>query len=173
MEILYRFFDKKDQLLYVGISNNWTQRLNQHYKNSDFFSQVSYLTFTHYASRHEVEAAEKIAIETESPIYNKALNPNWETPISHFQKIKAWVYSNIQPDFKHESMVTELKALFIGDMDWDKKTAGPIAYYLLECLPNWDFHYGIDCEFCQNAWNSGFLEQYSRSFRERKHRAID
>lgn len=173
METLYRFFDKNDQLLYVGISNNWTQRLKQHYKDSDFFEEASFITLTYFDTRAEVEAAEKLAIETEQPIYNKAYNPNYEDAVTHFAKIKAWVYTKLEPDATHAGMIKELQDLFKTDDSWKSKTAAPIAYYLNACLPNWDNHYDMGCEYCMNMYGSKNIETWSKYYEERMNNATN
>lgn len=167
METLYRFFDADGKLLYVGISNNWTQRLKQHYKDSPFFEQARHITLTHYKTREAVEAAEKLAIETEGPVYNKAYNPDYEDALTHFAKIKAWVYTKLEPDDKHRSMVEELQNLFRVDDLWTGKTAAPIAYYLNSFLPDWDTDYDINCEFCLNLYNSRNIEIWSDYYQRR------
>lgn len=169
-ETLYRFFDKDHNLLYVGISNSWHQRLRQHYKDSDFYSEAVVMTMEHYKTREEVELAEKQAIESESPKYNKALNPNFETAPIHINKIKAWTYSNIEPDFEHRDIVKELKRLFIEDPLWTRKSAGPIAYYLQEYLPDWSRQFGVKCEMCVNAWDSQQIQSWAEETRK-KHNA--
>jgi predicted GIY-YIG superfamily endonuclease len=167
-EALYRFFDANHNLLYVGISNNWQARLKQHYKDSEFHWETAYITLEHFNTREQVEEAEKIAIANESPKYNKAFNPNFEDATKHLTKIKYWVYSNIVPDDAHAGIVNELRSLFVIDSDWQNKTAGPIAFYLLEMLPDWAEKYGVDCMECQNAWRSNQIESWSRLFREKK-----
>lgn len=173
METLYRFFNKDNQLLYVGISNNWTQRLKQHYKDSEFFEQVHHATFEHFETRQEVEAAEKKAILTEGAIYNKAFNPNFETGPQHFQKIKAWVYSKIAPDEQHAGLVFELRNLFLEDPDWTSKTSGPIAFYLVEALPNWDHYYSMNCDYCVRLWSAEWLESWGDYYRKKKYNAAN
>lgn len=166
METLYRFFDKAGQLLYVGISNNWTQRLKQHYKDSEFFDQVASATFEHFNTREEVEAAEKAAILTEGAIYNKAFNPNFETTQQHFQKLKAWVYSNIEPDLVHASLIDTLRKTFLSDKNWTRKTAAPIAFYIYTNLPFWASEIDLDCDFCVNLYHAEFLEHWARYYEE-------
>lgn len=172
MEILYRFFDSNNRLLYVGISNNWTNRLNQHYKNSEFFAQVRSMTFEHFETREAVEEAERNAILTENPIYNKAWNPNWENSQEHFQKIKAWVYSKSIPDSQHKYMIERLRELFIADPDWVRKNSAPIAFYLTELLPVWDDTYNMDCQWCRNFWDSNMLLSWATHYREKKYNAV-
>lgn len=170
-EALYRFYDSDSKLLYVGISSNWQARLKQHYKDSEFHYEATLITIERYNTRDEVEAAEKRAIETESPKYNKAFNPNFEEPAKHLTKIKHWVYSNLVPDEEHAGMVKELRKLFLNDDLWTKKTASFIAYYFLELLPIWAEEYGTHCNQCIHAWHSRQAELWAKSAKE-KHNAI-
>ena len=108
-QTLYRFYDSTNSLLYVGISNTWYQRFHQHERSSGWFSRVTHATFEPYESREAVEAAELIAIKTENPQFNKASNPAYETPTDHFQKIKLWTQSNLEPDQLHASLIEYMK----------------------------------------------------------------
>lgn len=166
-EALYRFFDKDGQLLYVGVSSNWQQRLKQHYKESLFHWEAATITLEHFDTRESVEEAEKLAIQTENPKYNKALNPNFETATDHLIKIKFWVYSKIEPDKEHAGIVKELQSLFLADKLWTNKTAGPISYYLLENLPVWAEKYGTDCDSCLRSWHSAQIDVWADSFRRK------
>ena len=162
-ETLYRFLDKENRLLYVGISSDWVSRLNQHYKKADWFHEVATSTFTHYKTRHEVEAAERTAIAKEGPIHNRALNPHHETPVGHLAKLKAWTYLDIESDSQHKRMVEHLRDLFVDDNLWVSKTAGPIAYYLQENFSFWAEWYGLDCQGCLDAVNSPQIISWARS----------
>ena len=108
-QTLYRFFDKDSNLLYVGITNTWHQRFHQHERTAGWFSRVAHATFEPYESREAVEAAELVAIKTENPQFNKASNPAYETPTDHFQKIKLWAQSNLEPDTLHSSLIEYMK----------------------------------------------------------------
>jgi predicted GIY-YIG superfamily endonuclease len=167
METLYRFFDEQGQLLYVGISNNWTQRLNQHYKDSTFFEKAKHITLSHYETRAEVEEAERKAIETEGALFNKKFNPDYEDSAAHFQKIKAWVYTKAEADDKHKGMINELRDLFMSDANWISKKAAPIAYYLFNYLPDWDDEFEMGCDFCVNLYHSKNIEIWASSYYER------
>lgn len=68
-QYLYRFWDR-DKLLYVGISINAYARAQEHKRSSAFYPRATHVTFEYFSSREEVEAAERIAIQTEDPIYN-------------------------------------------------------------------------------------------------------
>lgn len=69
-ETLYRFFDSSGRLLYIGISNRWTDRLVQHRREKPWFDQVAQVTVHKYPSRQAVEQAEREAIASERPLYN-------------------------------------------------------------------------------------------------------
>jgi predicted GIY-YIG superfamily endonuclease len=165
-EVLYRFFDTQGNLLYVGISNDWQKRLKQHYKNSDFHGETSLITLERFSSRSEVEDAERTAIFSERPKYNKALNPNWENAQQHIIKIKNWVYSNSPSDVNHAGIVAELQALFLDDPLWKRKSTGPIAMYLQKHLPEWAADYGLDCQMCVNVYHSQQIESWATQARE-------
>lgn len=68
---LYRYFDGKGQLLYVGITKNPFDRQAHHAANKDWWQDVERSTFEHYQTRNEAIAAEAYAIGTELPKYNK------------------------------------------------------------------------------------------------------
>ena len=67
---LYRFFDKDDRLLYVGISAKGADRLAQHAGDKDWFCYVTRATFEHYPTRKTALLAEAVAIKAEAPLYN-------------------------------------------------------------------------------------------------------
>jgi predicted GIY-YIG superfamily endonuclease len=108
-QTLYRFYDTNDTLLYVGITNTWYQRFHQHERKAGWFSKVAHATFESYESREAVEAAELIAIKTENPQFNKASNPAYETATDHFQKIKLWSLSDLEPDEIHATLIQSMK----------------------------------------------------------------
>lgn len=71
---LYRLYDANDQLLYVGISKSAIRRLHQHLEAQPWSEQIATQTIERYATRIELEAAEKQAIEREAPIHNVIYN---------------------------------------------------------------------------------------------------
>jgi len=165
-EVLYRFFDSQGNLLYVGISNNWQARLKQHYKNSAFHDETALITFDRFSTRSQVEEAERLAIETEHPKYNKALNPNWENPQQHMIKIKNWVYSNAVITDEHAGIVAELRSIFLEDPLWTRKSTGPVAMYLQEYLPEWAGDYSLNCAMCVDIYHSKQIESWADQARE-------
>jgi len=76
MVSLYRHYDYNSKLLYVGISLNALNRLNQHENNSEWYYQISRVEIEHYATLADALKAEKAAITNELPIYNTTHNKN-------------------------------------------------------------------------------------------------
>jgi|HubBroStandDraft_6_1064221.scaffolds.fasta_scaffold00050_23 hypothetical protein len=68
---LYRHFDADGVLLYVGISLRPIIRLSQH-KASSWFDLIKKVEIQQCADREEALAMETLAIQSESPKYNKA-----------------------------------------------------------------------------------------------------
>lgn len=69
---LYRFFNSRGQLLYVGITVNPAARFRDHRQQQRWWDEVRGIGLTQYATREELAAAEIRAIQTEHPAYNVA-----------------------------------------------------------------------------------------------------
>lgn len=72
---LYRFYDRTDVLLYVGISLDLPARLRKHKRDKPWWLEIANITIEPHESRADALAAEAIAIETERPLYNDQHNP--------------------------------------------------------------------------------------------------
>lgn len=70
--VLYRFYSKTGQLLYVGITMNVEQRFQAHRHTKAWWDTVVGITLEHYPNREELAAAERRAIEVERPLHNIA-----------------------------------------------------------------------------------------------------
>jgi excinuclease UvrABC nuclease subunit len=69
---LYRHFDISGRLLYVGIASNSRRRLSQHRNVSDAWAdQVYRMTVEWHPTELEAADAERLAIATERPLYNR------------------------------------------------------------------------------------------------------
>lgn len=68
-ETLYRFYNKDNELLYVGITHRIPDRIGQHRKSKPW-QEVAKITLEHYPSRHDVLVAEVEAISEEDPKWN-------------------------------------------------------------------------------------------------------
>jgi len=70
---LYRHFDKDGVLLYVGRSVNAATRLLGHKRQSGWYDDITTITIEKFDSLEEVIKAEKKAIATENPMYNRTI----------------------------------------------------------------------------------------------------
>jgi hypothetical protein len=68
--ILYRHFNKNNQLLYVGISISVMVRLQKHSTVPPWWRNISHITFERFSCRAAAIAAEQMAIEKEKPLHN-------------------------------------------------------------------------------------------------------
>ena len=67
---LYRYFDDKGVLLYVGMSFSAFARAAQHRLGSFWFEAAKNMTIEAFPSRRDAVAAERKAIATENPKFN-------------------------------------------------------------------------------------------------------
>jgi predicted GIY-YIG superfamily endonuclease len=66
---VYRAYDKRRVLLYVGVTNDLRSRLITH-RATQWWPMVDVVTRTEFATASEARAAESAAIKTERPLYN-------------------------------------------------------------------------------------------------------
>jgi predicted GIY-YIG superfamily endonuclease len=71
---LYRFYDRTDALLYVGITMDLPKRFKQHRKGKPWWLAVTRVEVEHFDTRGEALGAEKTAIKDECPLYNDQHN---------------------------------------------------------------------------------------------------
>lgn len=71
---LYRHWNSDGELLYVGISLSAVQRLGQHRTTAHWFGQIANMTIEWFDSREAALEAERQAIKSECPKFNKAHN---------------------------------------------------------------------------------------------------
>lgn len=69
---LYRHYNEKGELLYVGISLSAISRLAQHSVNAKWYDEICTVKIQKFKTREQAIAAEALAIKAESPIYNIA-----------------------------------------------------------------------------------------------------
>jgi DnaJ-class molecular chaperone len=67
---LYRFRDRKGELLYVGVSGDPSRRIAQHERSKPWWHAVTQIELEHFVTRDEALAAEERAIRVEQPTYN-------------------------------------------------------------------------------------------------------
>ena len=56
---LYRFFDRTDVLLYVGITANLPTRMKNHSKGKPWWTQIHNITIEHFDTRQDALDAER------------------------------------------------------------------------------------------------------------------
>ena len=69
---LYRFYDARETLLYVGISNDPRRRWKEHAQTKAWYPEVHHQALTWYDSERSARRAETRAIRQESPRFNIA-----------------------------------------------------------------------------------------------------
>jgi predicted GIY-YIG superfamily endonuclease len=67
---VYRLFDTEDDLLYIGVSDQFGARWHQHAKVQPWWRDVDHQTITWFDTRDEALATETAAIKAEQPLYN-------------------------------------------------------------------------------------------------------
>lgn len=70
---VYRLYNAADELLYIGKTHAIHQRLPQHSqpKGSQWWPEVAYCTLEQFPSDHTALVAERAAIRSELPRYNR------------------------------------------------------------------------------------------------------
>ncbi|WP_136244883.1 GIY-YIG nuclease family protein [Mycobacterium intracellulare] len=72
--VLYRFYNAREELLYIGITRHPMARFRSHQKDKTWWPEVAAITVENHASRNQLMIAERRAIMAEKPLYNKAFN---------------------------------------------------------------------------------------------------
>jgi predicted GIY-YIG superfamily endonuclease len=68
---VYRLFDKEGNLLYVGVTSSVAARFAAHEEEKAWWHEVNEVKQELFDTREEAFRAEKVAIRTEDPTYNK------------------------------------------------------------------------------------------------------
>lgn len=68
---VYRFFDERGRLLYVGRTSDLRRRTYEHARSQPWWREVQAMQFALYATPDEAADEESYAINDESPRYNK------------------------------------------------------------------------------------------------------
>lgn len=71
---LYRYYDDTGRLLYIGITGDLSSRENGHVRSSLWMQIVASSTVERHPGREDALAAERLAIETEHPLFNRQYN---------------------------------------------------------------------------------------------------
>lgn len=84
---LYRWFDIKDRLLYIGKTRRLDRRVASHIARSEWMQFVARSTVERRETSGDLSRAERVAIETEHPIFNKQYN---DTPAAR-ERLRAYL----------------------------------------------------------------------------------
>ena len=148
---LYRFFDKDDRLLYVGISKNYFSRLINHIQNKDWISQAVRCDLQHFDTREDASNAEIDAVQFENPVYNKQYASERE---KHLADMIRHLTGNdeIQFDELHQVMLDGIKKRdeFLG-VEWSNEIIGwnfVIFDYLASTFDDDSDYHSIPCKLC-------------------------
>ena len=106
---LYRHFDKKGRLLYVGITANLASRTTAHMKRSQWAKDIARTTSELFPTRIKAAIAELQAIDKEKPIYNLTYSRERKTKIDDAvmfsARIPAELLRKIDAACKKEKMI--------------------------------------------------------------------
>lgn len=97
---LYRFYDASEALLYIGITNSLTRRLNEHHEDKPWYLNVARVTVEHHPTRAAALRAEKSAIKAERPKYNVQHNQGAQGTVTH-PDAGQWLIENRQSGHQH------------------------------------------------------------------------
>ena len=149
MQYLYRVFDE-EKLLYIGISNRWHDRIHSHEKDSEWFELATRIELEKFETREDVEAAERRAIRTERPHFNKVFNEQFETVNQHFQVIKFWTHhANVPVDDSHAILIEKMREDYRW-IDFPKsRTSSKFAAWIFVMVYMWlDLETELQCRNC-------------------------
>lgn len=96
---LYRFFDVREELLYVGISNKPETRRSQHMENSKWYRCVRSWSVEWYDDRSTAVHHELDAIDVELPIFNRAGADDKRS-----ERAKIYLLQNLALDLLHAAI---------------------------------------------------------------------
>lgn len=78
--VVYRYYNAKQELLYVGFTNDWARRNEEHKRSKHWYRDVAYSTTQEFPTRSLAATAEDIAINSENPIWNEDRRVPYKPP---------------------------------------------------------------------------------------------
>jgi len=91
-QYLYRLDGADGELLYAGISDDWTRRLREHWRCKAWAPEILGVRLETYPDRLSVAAAERDAIHSERPLYNIQHN---RRPEAEPEAQKGWAAEDV------------------------------------------------------------------------------
>lgn len=83
--VIYRLHDANGALLYVGHTSDIATRIRSHKREKAWWPEVMSMETTAVASKQEAVEAERMAIQTESPLHNMQLVPGFRMVVKSFR----------------------------------------------------------------------------------------
>lgn len=118
---LYRFYDRDDELLYVGISLSAVARASQHKATQPWWHEVARMDVEHLLTDDRVvaELAERRAIETEHPRHNIVWNRARVGPPAPAPAAVAdgWAYRSLSSGYVHKGPLSDFH--LIPEFDYE------------------------------------------------------
>lgn len=114
---LYRHFNSSGDLLYVGISACAMKRIAEH-KNSSWVLDIARIELQYFEERGAAREAEKQAIKSEMPLFNKMDKP---PPISEAEALFERVYND--EDFGDQAIYFQTFEVYLAFIKEYKKYA--------------------------------------------------
>jgi hypothetical protein len=75
--ILYRLYDRRGRLLYVGVTGRGMRRMSEHAEVQAWWPMVNRIDVAHFPRWGDARASELTAIRGERPLYNKQDTYHW------------------------------------------------------------------------------------------------
>jgi predicted GIY-YIG superfamily endonuclease len=160
MQYLYRAFSNEGNLLYVGISSQWHNRLHQHEKTSGWIHEADYVKIERFEDRESAAEAEKKAIVLEKPRDNKVFSEDYESASVHWAKIKKWILSGKATDQRHQELVDWIRESGLdvyGNKPRELRPKGMAFLFGQEIEIN-VYHGYKPCRNCAGVWNSTIIQ---------------
>jgi predicted GIY-YIG superfamily endonuclease len=170
-QVLYRFYDDEDRLLYVGITGDWHKRFHQHEKDAGWFGLAVRCTFERFETRDLVIEAETKAITNEFPIYNKDQNPDYENSVAHFQRIKFAVFGQLEIDELHKPLMKIIWE-YLDFYKMPRKKARYVAFLWFSAYSTID-KTEMDCRNCEALFGHRMYRDLARQAREEYNNATN
>ncbi|MFB6392603.1 GIY-YIG nuclease family protein [Polymorphospora lycopeni] len=151
---LYRFYDRTDVLLYVGITMDLPGRMRTHKREKPWWSDVDHIAVEHYTTRNAALEAEAEAIRAEKPIHNDKHNEWVTAPASvddFANRILRYISGGNQEvydslvrhavdvsdyDNAEEVPLTEVALQAVGQLDWERHVLTRSVHDVLDVVPD-------------------------------------
>ena len=172
-QLLYRYYNKENELLYVGVTADNTKRESQHRRDSFWFGEIATAKYEYFDSRQEVLQAEAEAIENEKPKHNvkhSRLNNKNKITLEFHPKVHLIQLMGMpdEPfDAIHAQWSEEIKSWIQPHECWDLEFDEHIAWHLHEYKKAIDAENKFKlaahwhCDKCKELFNTEWYEEYS------------